>query len=97
MNGRSYVLRMFLFFICQLTFSDVRQPTFSKTSPRDVALAPYDALLWRLPESAPQQKRGANTPIFRPILRLIATYYAPSLMTWKENRKSKTTVFISDY
>jgi len=27
----------------------------------------------------------------------LQTYYAPSLVMWKENRKSKTTVFISDY
>jgi len=33
--------------------------------------------------------------LFRPISRLIATYYAPSLVMWKENRKSKTIVFIS--
>ena len=31
MNGRSYVLRIFLFyFFTQLTFSDVCKPTFSK-------------------------------------------------------------------
>ena len=30
MNGRSYVLRMFLFIFSQLTFSDVCKPTFSK-------------------------------------------------------------------
>jgi len=45
----------------------------------------------------PPIKNEGETPKFRPILYLIATYYAPSLVMWKENRKSKTIFFIRDY
>jgi len=45
----------------------------------------------------PLTKMRRENPKFRPISSLIATYYAPSLVMRKENRKSKTIVFISDY
>jgi len=94
MNGRSYVLRMFLF--PPTHFFRRLQTDIFETFPHDVALLEKEALLCRFPKSAILQKWGAIAK-FRPISRLIATYYAPSLIMWKENRKSKTIVFISDY
>jgi len=85
-------------FFFQLTFSDVCKPTFSK--------------LFHMPWLCSKKKRSyadfinvpvtkmrddSKNPKFRIISRLIATYYAPSLVVRKENRKSKTIVFISDY
>ena len=98
---RSYVLRMFLFSFSfsQLTFSDVCKPIFSKLfhmtwlySKKKQKKRCYADIL-----KVPPNKNGAKNPKFRPISRLIATYYAPSLVMWKEYRKSKTTMFISDY
>jgi len=42
----------------------------------------------------PSKNDGRNKPKFRPISRLTAT---PSLVMWKENKKTKTMLFISDY
>jgi len=98
MNGRSYVLRMFLFILFFPThFFRRLQTDIFETFPHDVALLEKEALLCRFPKSAPLQKWGAKNPKFRPILRLIATYFEPLLVMWKENRKSKTIMFASDY
>ena len=83
MNGRSYVLLMFLFYFFPTHFSDVCKPTFSK--------------LFHISYKFPLTKMRGENPKFRPISSLLATYYAPPLVMWKENRKSKTIVFISDY
>ena len=96
-NGRSYVLRMFLFsFFSNSLFRRLQTDIF-ETFPHDVALLEKEALLCRLPKSAPNKNERRKTPKFRPISRLISTYYAPSHVMWKENRKSKTIVFINDY
>ena len=83
------------FFFSQLTFSDVWKPTFSKLF--------HMTWLYQKKKSCytdflkvPLTKWGCKNK-FCPISRLIATYYAPSLIMWKENRKSKTIVFVSDY
>ena len=73
------------------------EPDIFENFPHDVALLEKEALLCRLPKSAPNKNEGRKKNKFRQISCLIATYYAPSLVMWKENRKSKTIVFISDY
>jgi len=85
---------MFLFFPTHF-FRRLETDIF-ETFPHDVALLEKEALLYRFPKSTPNKNEGAKKQIF-PISRLIATYYAPTLKMWKENRKSKTIVFVSDY
>ena len=65
MNGRSYVLRMFLFYFFFPThFFRRLQTDIFKTFPHDVALLEKEALLCRFPKSAPKQKWGAKNPNF---------------------------------
>ena len=80
-------LRMFLFFPTH--FFRRLQTDIFETFPHDVALVEKEALLCWFPKSAPN-KNGQKKPKFRPIWRLIATYYAPSLVMCQENRRSKT-------
>jgi len=87
----------FISFFPNSLFPRRLQTDIFETFPHDVALLEKEALLFQFLKSAPWQKCGAKTPKFRPISSLIATYYAPSLVMWKENRKSKALVFISDY
>jgi len=47
----------FFFFICHLSFSDVRQPTLSKLFLHDVASVPKEVLLCRFPKSAPNKNQ----------------------------------------
>ena len=54
MNGRFYVLRMFLFYSLFLThFFRRLQTDIFETFPNDVALLEKEALLCRFPKSAP--------------------------------------------
>jgi len=62
MNGRSYVLRMFLFFPNSL-FRRL-QTDILETFPHDVALLEKEALLCRFPKSAPNKNEGRKTPNF---------------------------------
>jgi len=82
----------FFLFFCQLTFSDVRQPTFSKLF-HMTWLQPHRKRCCADFLKVPPNKKGAKTPKYRLILRLTATtYLTPSLVMWKESRKSKTIV-----
>ena len=87
----------FFFFLVPTHFFRRLQADIFETFPHDVALLEKAALRYAdFLKVPPNQKWGAKNPKFRPISRLIATYYAPSLVMWKENRKSKTIVFISE-
>ena len=61
-NGRSYVLRMFLFFSTH--FFRRLQTDIFETFPHDVALLEKEALLCRFPKSAPNKNQGRKTPNF---------------------------------
>ena len=64
MNGRSYVLRMFLFsFFSPTHFFRRLQTDIFKTFPHDVALLEKEALLCRLPKSAPNKNEGRKPQI----------------------------------
>ena len=66
MNGRSYVLRMFLFFISFFPAHLFRrlQTDILETFPHDVALLEKEALLYRFRKSAPNKNEGRETPNF---------------------------------
>jgi len=87
----------FLFYFSQLTFSDVCKPTFSKLFHMTWLYSKKKRCYADFLKVPPYKKWGAKNPKFRPILRLIATYFEPLLVMWKENRKSKTIMFASDY
>jgi len=60
--------------------------------PHDVALVQkrcYASFM-----TVPRSKHKGQNPKFRPISRLTATHYTPSLVVRKENRKSKTIALI---
>jgi len=81
MNGRSYVLRMFLFLFIfsQLTFSDVCKPTFSKLFYMTWIYSKKKRCYAGFLKVPLTKMRGENAK-FRQISRLIATYYASSLV-----------------
>jgi len=80
----------FFFIFSPTHFFRRLQTDIFETFPHDVALLEKEALLCRFPKKSPLTKMRAKNAKFRPILRLIAKYYAPSLVMWKENRTSKT-------
>jgi len=67
MNGRSYVLRMFLFIFSPIHFFRRLQTDIFETFPHDVALLEKEALLCRFPKSAPNKNEG-RTPQSSPNL-----------------------------
>jgi len=87
MNGRSYVSRMFLFYAFPTHLFRRLQTDIFETFPHDVALLEKEALLCCFPKVPRNKNEGRKNTKFCPISRLIATYYAPSLVMWKENGK----------
>jgi len=79
MNGRSYVLRVFLFLLSQLTFS-VCKPKFSKMFHMTWLCSKKKRCYADFIKVPPNKNEGRKPPKFRPISRLIAIYYAPSLV-----------------
>jgi len=63
MNGRSYVLRMFLFYFFQTHFFRRLQTHIFETFPHDVPLLEKEALLCRFPKSSPSKMRAENPQI----------------------------------
>jgi len=70
----------FFFFFSTTHFFRRLQTEIFETFPHDVALLEKEALLCRFHKSAPNKNKGRKNPKFRPISRLTATYYAPSLV-----------------
>ena len=94
-----FCARFFFFLFSQLTFSDVCKPIFSKLFHMTWLYSKKKRCYADFLKVPLTKMRGEN-PKFRLISRLIATYYAPSLVMWKENRKSKkwcSSVIISLY
>jgi len=65
-------VHVYFFFICQLNFSDVRQPTFSKLF-HITWLQPHRKRCYTYFLKVPLTKMGQK-PKFRSILHLTATY-----------------------